>query len=100
MEILHGSSCLEKVKESFSELLFGKSGFYICVNDGCRQQTLFQLSDRVYSLKAEIQRLSLEERYIHNDISVARIWGEIDGYDIPILVLLEKLTTLKVSILL
>ena len=33
--------------------------------------------------------MSREGQTIQNDISVTKIWGEIDGYALPILVLLE-----------
>ena len=40
MEILHGSGCFDKVEESFSWQSFEESGFYTCVDDGCRQHDI------------------------------------------------------------
>ena len=53
-ERLYRSSYLDKVKVSFSGLLFEDSGIYTCEDDGCRKQNIFQLSNRVHSLEAEI----------------------------------------------
>ena len=86
----HRSGCIDKVKESFLELLFEESGYPVCVDEGCRYQDLFRLSGRVYSLETEIKRISREGQTIQNNISVTKIWGEIDDNALPILVLLEK----------
>ena len=50
---LHGSSCLEKVKQSFYRLLFRKSEFYVYVDNGCCQYSLSQLFNCLHSLEAK-----------------------------------------------
>ena len=94
-EKLYRSSCLDKVRDSLSGLLFGETGFYACVDDGFQQQAFFHISDHVHTLEAEIEIVSRKGRNIHNDISAVRIWGWIDGYALPILVLLEKINDSK-----
>ena len=76
-------------------MLFGESVFFACVDDGCYHHSLYQLSGLVHSLEDEIKILSDEGRNIYNNIIVARIWCKIDGYTLPILVLLETLNDSK-----
>lgn len=49
----------------------------------------------MHSLEDEIKRLSGEGRNIDNVVVVTKIWGEICGYALPILVLFEELNDSK-----
>ena len=53
VKILHLSGCLEKIKESFSGLLFVENELFVCVDDSCRQNFLSRLSEHIHSLKVE-----------------------------------------------
>ena len=53
IKIIQLSGCLEKIKESFSGLLFVENELFVCVDDSCRQNFLSRLSEHMHSLKVE-----------------------------------------------
>ena len=89
---IYGSDCLEKIKESFSGLLF-EVLYYSTVIEGGRQLSLSCCTDRVFSYDAELKRLRKFGQVLNNSIVIARLSFEISNYVLPMLVLLGILNT-------
>ena len=90
VENIYKPGYFAKVNDFFQTII-QRGWLFASVDDGCHQHSLSRLSDRVHSLEANIKRLSGEGLNIYNNIIVARIQGEIDGYALHIVVLMEKL---------
>ena len=85
---IYGSGCLERIKESFSGLLF-EGLYYSTVIEGDRQLSISHYTDRVLSYDAELKGLRKFGQVLNNSIVVARILFEISYYVLPIWVLFE-----------
>ena len=89
---IYGSGYLEKIKESFSGLLF-EGLYYFSIIEGDHQLSLFHCTNCVLSYDAERKLFRKLGQVLNNSIVVARLLFEISNYILPILVVLEVLNT-------
>ena len=89
---IYGSGYLDKIKKSFSGLLFAGL-YYLTIIEGDHQLSLSRCTNRVLSNNAERMRLRKLGQVLKNRIIVTRLLLEIGNYILPILVLLEVLNT-------
>ena len=89
---IYGSGYLDKIKKSFSGLLFAGL-YYLTIIEGDHQLSLSRCTNRVLSYNAERMRLRKLGQVLKNRIIVTRLLLEIGNYILPILVLLEVLNT-------
>ena len=87
---IYGSGYLDKIKASFSGLLFEGLYYSIVIEDD-HQLSLSRCNNDAFSYDAERKRLHKLGQVLNNNIVVTRLLFEISNYILPILVLLEIL---------